>query len=242
VILEIDAGNSRVKWRVVGRTAISDCVAVSVGSIEEMLEAPVLSEVRRVRISSVRSVAANKVIAEAILRFLGVVPEFAQSMEYCAGVKNAYSQPERLGVDRWMAILAGRTHVCEQSYLILDAGSAITIDFVDASGVHLGGYITPGLHLQLESLRLATAMEINSDFFWGDLTPGRDTEHAIRNGILGMVCHWVAAEALGRNAMSDRVLVTGGDGLLLAGKLRSLGIETEYLPNLVLDGLRVALP
>jgi len=242
VILEIDAGNSRFKWRVVDPVGAESFLGVRAGSIEDLIMITGGKGIERVRISSVRSAADNAILSEVIQRSFGVAPEFAQSLQICGGVTNGYRRAEKLGVDRWMAMLAGRHLAGGQAYIVVDAGSAITIDFVNNNGEHEGGYIVPGLQLQVASLLRGTAMEIRNEAYWGELEPGRDTEIAIRNGILCMVCQWIAAVTCDRRMHAGRILLTGGDGSLLSENLRSISLVHEYLPDLVLDGLRVALP
>ena len=242
MILEIDVGNSRAKWRVVDEEGSTEIFGVEVGSLEGLIESHQDRTFQRVRVSSVRSETKNLRLCQEIQSRLGVRPEFAQSLNFCGGIFNAYEQPEMLGVDRWLAMLAGRKLVGEQAFVVIDAGSALTMDFVDRDGVHSGGYIVPGLQLQLDSLSRGTAIPLKNGQFWPELVPGRNTYSAIRSGILGMVCCWVYSEigALGVNRTN--FLITGGDASVLSCELMKKGLHCVHVPDLVLDGLRVALP
>jgi acetyl-CoA C-acetyltransferase len=96
-----------------------------------------------------------------------------------AGVINRYQQPERLGADRWAALIAAR-HRQAGPQLVVSAGTALTADMLDAQGVFLGGIIAPGLRLMQQSLAAGTAGL--------PLSPGqyaewpRDTAEAIATG------------------------------------------------------------
>jgi type III pantothenate kinase len=242
LIFEIDVGNSRVKWRVIDAEGATNVFGVEAGLVEALIEGHQDKKFERVRISSVRCAKTNLRLSQNIQSRLGVTPEFAQSLKFCGGVVNAYVQPEKLGVDRWMAMLAGRKIVGEQAFVVVDAGSALTMDFVDERGWHSGGYIVPGLHLQLDSLSRGTAIPMNNGQYWPELVPGRDTYSAIRSGILSMVCNWICSEvgALGVNRIN--LLMTGGDASVLSCELLKKGLRFDHVPDLVLDGLRVALP
>ena len=66
-------------------------------------------------------------------------------------VKNGYREPSSLGVDRWMVVLAAY-HRCSGTALVIDLGTAITLDYIRSDGQHLGGYIVPGTHLSQRAL------------------------------------------------------------------------------------------
>ncbi|RUO32912.1 type III pantothenate kinase [Aliidiomarina soli] len=68
-----------------------------------------------------------------------------------AGVQNAYADYQRLGVDRWLTLLAARS-LTSSHCVIVDAGTAITLDILDKDGQHQGGWIAPGLHTMQDAL------------------------------------------------------------------------------------------
>ena len=83
-------------------------------------------------------------------------PVFVRTGERAAGVTNGYTVPGQLGVDRWAAIVAA-WHEQQTAVLVIDCGTAITIDYVDAGGRHRGGLIAPGLGTMRQSLSQNTA-------------------------------------------------------------------------------------
>ncbi len=151
------------------------------------------------------------------------------------GVENAYPKPEKLGVDRWLCLIAARKHftlpVC-----IVDCGTAITIDVLNAGGGHRGGLIAPGLRLMGSALLQGTYnLQHFEQSCTGSLTD--NTEAAIANGAL------LAAAGLIERVLSDqdksiKLVLTGGDASLIARHLnRPLTIE----PELLFQGLMVFL-
>ena len=81
---------------------------------------------------------------------------FARSTASACGVTNSYRQPRRLGVDRWVAMI-GAWSEFESSCLVVDAGTAVTIDAIDDTGQHLGGQILPGVALMARALASNTS-------------------------------------------------------------------------------------
>jgi len=159
------------------------------------------------------------------------------------GVQNAYERPEELGSDRWAA-LVGAHHLLHADVCVVDCGTAITVDFLDARGQHLGGYIVPGFQLMRQSLIRGTdAIQAPA---WpvgaGEKTkissqPGTSTAECIENGIMMAIAGLIenaCKKMQMRTRLSFRCLLTGGNAQWLAGCLaKDLQLES----NLVLLGL-----
>ena len=142
------------------------------------------------------------------------------------GVRSAYSRPQRLGVDRWLAIIAA-FHRARGAAIVVDAGTAITIDVVNRRGEFVGGLIAPGLRLMARALHDHTALlpEVEPARMRSPL--GRHTRDAIRAGIS------FAAEGLIRETLSrhrGRVFGTGGDASLYKD------LFDLVVPDLALEG------
>jgi type III pantothenate kinase len=237
-ILELDVGNTRAKWRLLGEDP-SWCVR-GVCTVPD-LQGLELGEVDlvQVRVSSVRSRDFNRELGKRLLLALGVRPQFACASAECLGVMNVYAEPEKLGVDRWLAMVAAFDKI-RGACLIVDAGSAITLDAIDDRGQHLGGYIVPGLAMQARSLLAGTDILAPEELRFGGLALGVSTQAAIENGILSMVIAWILSAK--RRATNNPVLfVTGGDASVLSAALKCQGMAHECAPELVLDGLALAL-
>jgi len=155
-------------------------------------------------------------------------------------LRSGYDQPETLGVDRWLAILAG-WDLFRQHCVIIDAGSALTFDFIDETGGHLGGYIVPGRQMMIDALFGGTnGVRVNTSPVHG-IDHGQDTASAVQNGCFAMTLALIEKIILegneGRRAVN--IVLTGGDGELLLAKLPNVIV---HKPDLVLDGLALALP
>ena len=204
------------------------------------VDAPALPErPRRVRVACVAGDRDG--IAERFEDAYGVRPEFAEATPELAGVICGYEEPARLGVDRWLALVAAWNAV-RRAVAVVDLGTAATLDFVAADGRHQGGYIVPGLGLMAAALARDTAGVRVAGDLAPDLAPGRNTAQAVRRGSTAMLLDFIEA-SVGRFASvaggPPAVFLTGGDAELLAGRL-PFALRLE--PDLVLDGLEYALP
>ncbi len=244
MILEIDIGNTFLKWRY----ACPQQGWVRGRLLARQLEAAACDKgqfgcwpdaISRVRVGCVAGAATEALIADYCLKRWSLEAEFARVQAQQAGVRNSYADPSRMGVDRWLGMLAGY-HQVGGEVCVVDCGSAITIDFVGADGQHRGGYIVPGVRLMASSLLANTAQVIADQTVDGfDLTPGTHTSTAVFHGINFVF------DALARRLLAQleadypgaALLITGGDGELFA----HLAGRGEYCPDLVLDGLHWAL-
>ncbi|MCF5429832.1 type III pantothenate kinase, partial [Pseudomonas syringae] len=146
MILELDCGNSFIKWRI---TTKSDAAVVSVGVVDS--DAALLEHLRNLpdttfsncRLVSVRSAEETTRLVSVLTNTFSVTPVCAVPARELGGVVNGYDDFERLGLDRWLAFV-GAYHLVKRACLVIDLGTAVTSDFVDAGGAHLGGFICPG--------------------------------------------------------------------------------------------------
>ncbi len=155
-----------------------------------------------------------------------------------------YATPQTLGVDR-VAGAVGTTEVIPSvPTLIIDAGTAITYDYITADGVYKGGNIAPGVSMRLKALNYYTSslplVEVSEQF----PVLGYDTQSAILSGVMNGVvyeCEGYIAK-ISKKEPKLHVIITGGDHLLLYNQLKNSTfvplIDEEYL---VLKGLNAIL-
>ena len=239
MILDIDIGNTRVKWRLSAEQG--EIVAIgAVAHNRDLAGVDLLSglpQVSRVRVVSVVEPVAAQ-IGEQCERHWSIIPEVAAVADGCGGVRCGYEHPERLGVDRWLGIVAAWAR-CRCACLVVSAGSALTIDIIDGAGVHKGGYILPGLRMMADALGSKT-WGINVDVpVAPTLLPGKTTSEAVMHGSL--VALVGAVERVAAGAQIRKLFLTGGDAALVQKSL-SIQSDVEVVSGLVLDGLSVALP
>nr|ADI18754.1 putative transcriptional regulator, homolog of bvg accessory factor [uncultured gamma proteobacterium HF4000_36I10] len=241
VILEFDLGNTAAKWRLLQGVEL-----IERGRVSDLasLVMPPEASIDTVRVASVAGEVREQALSQWCRDSLGLEARFARSTTVCAGVTNAYAEPERLGVDRWLAVLAAY-HQFPQGALVVDAGTALTVDMVDAGGRHLGGYILPGHHLMQNSLRQDTARVYYTESDRPELRPGQSTAEAVVNGAaLAATAVATAALAQAREQLGAdcAALLTGGDAELLMQLLGEKAGDFAYSPDLVMEGLALACP
>ncbi len=229
--LDIDMGNSRTKWRLGDESG--SLRSPGLPHIEKM--------VSRVRVCYI--LENRESIRRMIQEQFNVEAEFAGTTAQLSGVTNAYKDPSEMGIDRWLAVVAAWNRT-RAATVVLDAGTALTIDFVTERGQHLGGYIVPGLQTMRTSLARDTAgVQVNAPLRIENISqPGSSTTEAMVRGLLQMTSDFVngAIDRFQDSSKSTiRTLVTGGDAEKIATLLNA---GVEIVPNLVLDGLEYALP
>ena len=242
MILELDVGNSRIKWRQIEEAAATIISRGDVQGFAQLLEVPELSrKPAMVRMCSVRPGEVNQQLARWVEDSFGLQLHNAVVRSSCGGVSNQYADPGKLGIDRWLAMLAGFNRA-GGGCVIIDGGTALTVDVIDAGGQHGGGYIVPGLALMRDSLVANTRISLSKKSSPASESLGHSTVEAVCNGTL--VTLLALIERVTRSILSQdsraRVYFTGGDGDLLH-KL-SATQASEVVPGLVFDGLALACP
>ncbi len=246
MILELDCGNSLIKWRLLdakGAVASSGLAE----STQQLLEVVVVQEgrLRACRLVSVRSDEETAALVGLLRREFGVDVVCAQSAAFLAGVRNGYQDFARLGLDRWLAAVGAYQLSGGRACLVLDLGTAITSDFVTKDGEHLGGYICPGMPLMRRELSTHTRRIRYDDAVAQQallgLEPGRNTAEAVERGCALMLRGFALTQLdVARNCFggSFQVYLTGGDAALVEGCLP----QAHLVADLVFRGLAEACP
>ena len=234
MLLAIDAGNSRIKWGTYARgdwVETGVCATADASMLADLLAHP--GAVQRILVSNVAGPSVHAAIVHAIARFTGTA-EFIASRAAQCGVRSSYEPPEQLGCDRWAALIGAR-RLYPGASLIVNVGTAMTVDALCEDGLFLGGIIVPGLDLMRRALDAHTAA-----LRW---QPGEvrffpnNTGDAIMSGAAHALAGAVERMAsFMRESGEDplRVILSGGN----AATLRPLlGLETLCVDNLVLEGL-----
>ncbi|MGH1472582.1 MAG: type III pantothenate kinase [Cellvibrionaceae bacterium] len=242
-ILDVDIGNTRIKWRLTfeGVVVASGVCDHSAGLSEYFRESLAGKKVDRVRVASVVEGEALNNLFVISRESWATELEIAKVQPRCAGVEQGYDDYTRLGVDRWLGVLAAHNKY-KKACLVVGCGTATTLDFVDARGVHLGGYIVPGLNLMRRSLFGGTdAVKVDSFVDDNSFVPGKSTEQAVNRGLLLMVIAIINESCDWLSSIDDdfQLVLCGGDGELIG---RHTGVQYIYEESLVLDGLAFALP
>lgn len=234
--LQLDVGNSSAKWRLVQDGAIVERGEYRPDdhlSREPLQAASVTAS--DIWVASVADEAAESALNALLAERATVQPWYARTAARTGPLVNSYSEPGRMGVDRWLAML-GAWQRAPGPLCVVDAGSALTIDLVAAGGGHSGGYIIPGLALMERALlRDTDRVRFDEDEGYG-LSPGRSTAAAVRHGIAVAQAGAVRLVLEQLGAERPALVFSGGAGEVLMGLV---GVGGEYVPDLVFEGLAV---
>jgi type III pantothenate kinase len=233
-VLLIDLGNSRMSW-----TFYSEGEIQAVNSCSTMAEIMLEIEAQWRDISPVPVYIANVAgseLQQVLLRWFEThwhsTPVVLRSQHLAHGVTNAYSRPEELGVDRWLALIGARA----MSWLpvcVVDCGSAVTIDVMDASGIHQGGIIIPGYEMMLSSLKRGTAIPEFQQHAGSLGLLGKSTSECIHTGCVNSIAA-IIDRVMQSGSQLQRLFITGGNAAIITPLLEH---PSRLIPDLVFRGM-----
>lgn len=233
--LWLDIGNTRLKyWITENHQVIEHGAELHLQSPAELLLGLIQHfkslDLQQVGVSSVQDKKNNERI-QKILKFLNIPVTFAKVHAEYAGLRCAYENTSKFGIDRWLQMLAVVNNP-EQKYCVISCGTALTIDLTDGLQ-HLGGYILPNLYLQRDSLIQNTKGIKIPDAIFDELSPGRNTIDAVHHGILLSLVSTIEKVL---EKYPSQLILTGGDAPLFAKYLTAYQPVIE--PDLLLKGLQ----
>jgi type III pantothenate kinase len=244
-----DIGNSRIKWGVCVGDRVENVVSVESAREDvwdKQAEALGLPAKANWALAGVQPNSLLR-LSEWVLRRGGGLRVLSSHQDLPVQIR--LPQPERVGIDRLLNVVAAKDRVKRPlSILIVDAGSAVTVDWVDVTGAFLGGVIFPGCRLMAKALHDYTAAlpEVAIDRVNPPL-PGNSTAGAIQAGVYWAVAGGIKAalrhmaarsHSMSRHVNNDpAVFLTGGDAELLAPVMDSRVI---VWPEMTLEGIRIS--
>jgi type III pantothenate kinase len=247
--LLLDIGNTRIKWAVLTEQGLgAQHAIVHEGFDATQLRSRVLEPcgaIRQVFVANVAGEALATIVRQAVNEQWALSPVFATTRSHCGAIRNAYPDPGKLGVDRWLAVI-GAYALASSAACVVDIGTAMTIDSLDDSGLHLGGLIVPGPSLMMDSLLRRTS-DIASFSKWrSSHVPhagtffANNTWDCVYQGALQATAALIdAAHARLAEQITltvPRLLLTGGASDSIAPLLHA---PVQLAPDLVLRGLAV---
>ena len=240
MIIAIDAGNTFTKWKVFdSKQSVQESGRFhNIDGWQSFLLQLRQWQPEKIIIASVvdgsMQVSLQQIFGEHIVQI--VVSEKA-----CLGVQNSYAQPQKLGVDRWLAAieawhLGASPGAQTQACAVIDIGTAAKLDVVDPSGQHLGGHIVPGLAMMAKVLQQDTqkvrydALGIKAGGY------GCSTGEAVERGVWSMLLSWILGEVehFYQQFPEGRVYLSGGAAEQF---LQAMPQGVAWHKDLVLDGL-----
>jgi type III pantothenate kinase len=251
--LLIDWGNSRLKSLLIKdiQSVVSNAntlKTVAHDSIDDFIiwleQEESTCGLRQVLIASVRSHERTQCLVEQLKAYCQYC-FVASTSNYSAGISCAYSDYSKLGIDRWLGVLAAG--FVQQTVAIIDIGSAITVDVVSGEGIHLGGQIIPGQRLILKSLQSTDQVLVGNQFKnQSDFKLGKSTSECVNFGVQQLIAAYLSdtIQQLNQRYQVSKYVFTGGGGKAWCQRLNSnpqltLQKKAEFWPNIVFTGLAI---
>lgn len=249
----IDAGNTRIKWQI-GPKGEPNALTWAEKSQWPTQLAASLAKGKTISafvISSVAPQAQQQWLAQWLAaNYSGVPMQWLESRARCCGVKLAYCDVAQFGVDRFCALIAARQQCPKQPVLVINAGTAITIDYLAANGQHEGGVIMPSLAAMKAGLN-QLAPKLTE--YWEDTDSSKtnaiDCMATSTQAALQLGARWMLISALTQTiaAMKEKttesspqapmaLVIAGGDAVMLQSMLDPTALAKEHL---VLEGVRI---
>ena len=217
--LVVDIGNTLLKLAVFdgGRLVAQQCV----GELREETFAGLLGGARAARAVVASTRGEAPAIVEAVRRHTDYLLEFTPATLVPIG--NAYLTPATLGRDRLAAAVGAATLYPGRNALIVDFGTAVTLDFVSADGVFRGGCISPGMAMRFRALHEYTAALPLCDATDSAELLGRTTDEAVRLGVMNSLAFEIEGYiARMQGEIEDLcVIFTGGDTNFFAKRIKN---------------------
>lgn len=236
MIALVDIGNSRTKYCVVRNNKRGPVQS----TINEQLSNEYLAEAfSNIDKLIVANVSHNKLTDKIDLwcqqhniNYQRVVSEKSK-----IGVSSAYHLPSQLGVDRWLTLIAASTLYPSKNTLIVDAGTATTVDLLASNGVHQGGWILAGIDTLFSCVLNNTSLvqakiDKTASLFFGK-SSSENVNNATWAATVGAV-NLAVLQSEQQGMVIDKILLTGGNGLTLASLLSH---RSTVIEDLVFIGL-----
>jgi len=242
--LAIDVGNTRLKWAQYASPQPGAGLLAHGAIFLEQIDN--LAETEWKALAPPASMLGSIVAGEGVKRRVeeqmelwDIAPRWVVSSPHAAGVTNGYDHPNRLGTDRWVALIGARHRVLASGEprpaLVVMVGTAVTVDALDASGRFLGGLILPGFGLMLRALEMGTA---------GLKAPTgevRDFPTNTSDALMSGGAHSIAGAVermyrrLRKHSGQEPVLLMSGGAAVKLAPITDLAFET--IDTLIFEGL-----
>lgn len=225
--LIIDIGNNSAKFFLFKGEQIILHTRKSNLSFEILDEWSRLYDIEKAIISSV--VEEGPELLSAISKLQCPVVRFNNSMQLPLEIK--YKTPDTLGSDRVAAAVGAWNETPGRNILVIDAGTAITVDFISKDGKYNGGNIAPGIKMRLRALHEFTNRLPIVDKEGEIPSIGYDTETAIRSGVINGICHEIDGyiNEFKQKFCDVLVFLTGGDEKPLKNRIKNCIFADKYL-------------
>lgn len=234
--LIVDAGNTKTKLALFEGEEMKELV-IADSLTREMVDSIQMNvKIRSVIISSVGQLSFS--VFDSIKKDVEIY--LILNSKTPVPLVNQYQTPESLGMDRLATAVAAKKFFPDDPVLVIDAGSAITYDFITSEGCFLGGNISPGMDMRIKALNHFTSNIPLVEAAWPGNDMGRNTTEAIQAGVAWGIVHEINGyiHRLSEEKDQLKIILTGGDAFFFDKKLKN---SIFVHPDLLVRGLNAIL-
>jgi len=238
--LLIDIGNTRNKYATYENEVLSALQFINEEDFDEQWFVKNFAEIQQCLVANVN----HGEISDSIMQWCqnsNIDCVLLESENEKSGVSCVYEQPKTFGIDRWLTLLGANKLFPQQNCLIVDTGTATTIDMLSANGAHQGGWILPGIDLLFSSLTTNTTKVFATPSKVNSLSFANNTSDAVNQAswaaTLGLINS--ALETLERDLLIERqsikIIFTGGNAIQLQQLFNG---QSTLIENLIFVGMQ----
>ena len=230
-VLLVDIGNTRIKYSLLCNEENEPEAVNSVSELFHFIDS--YKKISHIYLASVRN---QEVVDEISIMCASREIKFVEkhTEKEAFGIKNSYANVQKMGVDRWLAMICAAQNT-KKAFFVIDVGTAITVDFV-VDGQHLGGWIVPGFQVMRDALVSSTKKVFANNEIPTTFGVGTDTEECVAQGCHAAVygVYLSAVDYISSKQTDFDVILGGGDKKVFAF-LKSA--DNMRLAHLVVQGL-----
>ncbi|WP_421132530.1 type III pantothenate kinase [Alteromonas sp. A079] len=230
-VVLVDIGNTRIKYTLLCESENEPLVCNSPNDLFNFVDNQ--KNITHVYLASVRNQeVVDEISTMCASRKIKFVEKHTEKEAF--GIKNSYANVQKMGVDRWLAMICAAQKT-KKAFFVIDVGTAITVDFV-VSGQHLGGWIVPGFTVMRDALVSSTKKVFANNEIPTSFGVGTDTEECVAQGCHAAVygVYLSAVDYISSKQTEFDVILGGGDKKVFAF-LESA--DNMRLAHLVVQGL-----
>jgi type III pantothenate kinase len=230
-VVLVDIGNTRIKYTLLCEAENEPLVCNSAEALFYFIDNQKI--ITHVYLASVRNQeVVDEISTMCASREIKFVEKHTEKEAF--GIKNSYANVQKMGVDRWLAMICAAQNT-KKAFFVIDVGTAITVDFV-VDGQHLGGWIVPGFQVMRDALVSSTKKVFANNEIPTTFGVGTDTEECVAQGCHAAVygVYLSAVDYISSKQTDFDVILGGGDKKVFAF-LKSA--DNMRLAHLVVQGL-----
>ncbi|APE07053.1 type III pantothenate kinase [Alteromonas sp. MB-3u-76] len=230
-VLLVDVGNTLIKYALLSNVHEEPKASDSLESLFSFVD--VQKNITHLYIASVRNQdMVDEISTMCAARNIAFVEK--QTEKEAFGIKNSYANVQKMGVDRWLAMICAAEKT-KKAFFVMDVGTAITVDFV-VDGQHLGGWIVPGFNVMRDALVASTKKVFANDEIPTSFGVGTDTEECVATGCHAAVygVYLSAVDYISSKQTEFDIILGGGDKKVFAFLESAVNIRPAHL---VVQGL-----